>query len=330
MSDVSKINIEGVTLNIKDVTARNSINEITKKVTEFDNSTLVNVVTSMPTQGTDDNLYTVINNSETLSYDMPISYHNSLLNASNKFASELSKNQLTVGVFNIENENTPYRLGLKGVNKLTRLQNIFNKLGCAILGLNEVLESEWYSGSEFLTTEFLPYYYYSADTKNLVPNMNAGNAILSHIQAQITTGAIFSNKYGAERQGYCKCVYTFNGKVISVYCTHLCYNNDTTLRNQITELYNVVASDTSTYKIIMGDLNFDLANSASYLGNFLSAGYKQVNGGKYKTYDDSRNIGVDEIIVSSNISIVSSGSGNAELIENLSDHFPVWATLSFN
>lgn len=330
MSDISKISIEGITLNIKDASARNSIEKIDKKVTEIGNSTLINVVTDIPTQTKDDNIYNVINSDESLSYDMPVSYHDNLLKANNKFVEELNQNKLTVGVFNIDNENVPYRLGLKGVKKLTKLQNIFNKLGCGILGLNEVLQSDWYSVNEFLTTEFLPYYYYSVNTKNLVPNMNEGNAILSHIQPQITTGAIFSNKYGAERQGYCKCVYTFNGKVISVYCTHLCYNNDTTLKNQIAELYNVVSNDTSPYKIIMGDFNFDLSNSASYLGSFLSAGYKLTNGGKYKTYNDSRNLGIDEIMVSSNITIASSGVGNAEFIEHLSDHFPLWSTLIFN
>ena len=322
MSDVSKIAIDGITINIKDASARNSIEIIDKKVTEFGNSTLVNVVTDIPTQTKDDNIYNVINSDESLSYNMPVSYHDNLLKANNKFATELKQNKLTVGVFNIDNENTPYRLGLKGVKKLTKLQNI--------LGLNEVLQSDWYSVNEFLTTEFLPYYYYSVNTKNLVPNMNVGNAILSHIQPQITSGAIFSNKYGAERQGYCKCVYTFNGKVISVYCTHLCYNNDTTLKNQIEELYNVVSNDTSPYKIIMGDFNFDLTNSASYLSSFLNVGYKLTNGGKYKTYNDSRNIGVDEIMVSSNITIASSGVGNAEFIEHLSDHFPLWSTLIFN
>ena len=262
--------------------------------------------------------------------EIPTSYYENLENARKLTLENTQNDLLKVATFNIENSNVPYDSELNGVKKLTKLQNIFNKIGACILGINETFDGTIYPANEFLTTEFLENYRQVTTWENILPMLNFGEGILSSLTPESSSSVIYDSYNAPDHQGYVKNIYNFNNKLISCYCTHLCYNNDSTLRNQITELFNAVSSDTNPYKIIVGDFNFDLSQSNDYLVQFLNSGFKLVNGGQYKTYDDSRNIAIDEIMISSNINIVSSGAGNKEYIEGLSDHFPVWATLSFN
>ena len=262
--------------------------------------------------------------------EIPTSYYENLENARKLTLENTQNNLLKVATFNIENSNVPYDSELNGVKKLTKLQNIFNKIGASILGINETFDGVIYPANEFLTTEFLENYRQVTTWENILPMLNFGEGILSSLTPESSSSVIYDSYNAPDHQGFVKNVYNFNNKLISFYCTHLCYNSDSTLRNQITELFNAVSSDTNPYKIIVGDFNFDLSQSNEYLVQFLNSGFKLVNGGQYKTYDDSRNIAIDEIMISSNIDIVSSGVGNKEYIEGLSDHFPVWATLSFN
>lgn len=262
--------------------------------------------------------------------EIPTSYYENLENARKLTLENTQNNLLKVATFNIENSNVPYDTELNGIKKLTKLQNIFNKIGACILGINETFDGTIYPANEFLTTEFLENYRQVTTWENIIPMLNFGEGILSSLKPESSSSVIYNSYNAPDHQGYVKNIYNFNNKLISFYCTHLCYNSDSTLRNQITELFNAVSSDTNPYKIIVGDFNFDLSQSNDYLVQFLNSGFKLVNGGQYKTYDDSRNIAIDEIMISSNINIVSSGAGNKEYIEGLSDHFPVWATLSFN
>lgn len=293
------------------------------------NATTLQIVSEIPADRVNDTQYEKIQTENNLDIQIPVSYFENLDNAKNIENENTQNDLLKVATFNIENENTPLKIGVNGIKKSTKLQNIFNKIGATILGVNEIFDGTLYPASEFLTTEFLKNIRIVKTWENITPMMNYGEGILSSLNPLSSTSIIYNSYTAPEHQGYVKNVYSYNEKTISFYCTHLCYNNDGTLRNQITELFNAVSADTSTYKIIVGDFNFDLSESSDYLAAFLNAGYKLVNGGQYKTYDDERNIGIDEIMVSGNINIVSSGAGNSEYIENLSDHFPIWATLSF-
>lgn len=295
------------------------------------NGTSLKIVNSIPETPIDETQYEIIKSENNLNItEIPTSYYENLENARKLTLENTQNDLLKVGTFNIENSNVPYDSGLNGIKKLTKLQNIFNKIGACILGINETFDGTIYPANEFLTTEFLENYRQVTTWENIIPMLNYGEGILSSLTPTSSTSVIYNSYNAPEHQGYVKNVYNFNNKLISFYCTHLCYNSDSTLRNQITELFNAVSSDTNPYKIIVGDFNFDLSQSSTYLTQFLNSGFKLVNGGQYKTYDDSRNIAIDEIMISSNIDIVSSGAGNTEYIEGLSDHFPVWATLSFN
>lgn len=307
------------------------IEQTNERINDINESTLNHIVTTLPETLVNNNQYEhIITENELNIDDLPVSYFENLENAI-KLTNENTENDLLkVATFNISTSNVPYDTGLNGVKKLTKLQNIFNKIGASILGVNETFESLLYPANEFLTTKFLPNYNIVKTWENILPLMDYGGGILSNLTPQITQTKIYTSYHAPEHQGYIKNTYSYNNKIISFYCTHFCYNDETTLRNQIAELYTDIQADNNPYKIIVGDFNFDLSEYNDYLATFISSGYKVVNGGQYKTYDDTRNIGVDEIMVSSNIDIISSGVGNSDYIENLSDHFPLWSTLKFN
>lgn len=315
--------------NINIIALTNYNNLIAERITT--NATTLQIVSELPTDKINDTQYEEIKTENSLEIEtLPVSYFENLEHARNEAEKNKQNNLLKVATFNIENENTPYRFGVDGIKKLTKLQNIFNKIGASILGVNETFDSIVYPANEFLTTEFLPNYNMVTTWENILPLMNYGDGILSQLTPISTQTKIYNSYFAPEHQGYIKNVYNFNNKLISFYCTHFCYNNVPTLRNQIAELYADIQKDTNPYKIVVGDLNFDLFNYNDFLAQFVASGYKVVNGGQYKTYDNVGHLAIDEIIVSSNINIVSSGVGNKEYIESSSDHFPVWATLSFN
>lgn len=313
--------------NINIIALVNYDNLIAERIT---NGTTLQIVSELPQEQINDTQYEEIKTENVLEVEtMPVSYFENLENARQLTNENTENDLLKVATFNIHNERVPYDAQLGGIKKLTKLQNIFNKIGASLLGINETFDGLIYPANEFVTTEFLPNYNMVKTWENILPMMDYGEGILSHLVPQTTQTKIYVSYHAPEHQGYVKNVYNFNNKTISFYCTHLCFNDNDTIRNQLAELFTDVQLDTSTYKIILGDFNFDLSQYADYLVSFINAGYKLVNGGQYKTYDDERNIGIDEIMVSGNINIVSSGVGNSEYIEGLSDHFPVWATLSF-
>lgn len=294
------------------------------------NGTSLKIKNAMPLAPVNETQYEIIKTENEIVGTLPVSYFENLDNARKQASIDTEDDLLKVGTFNIENENVPYDEQLEGVKKMTKLQNIYNKIGASILGLNEIFDSTIYPANKFITTEFLSKFNMVKTWQNILPSMDYGEGIISSLTPTSSSNALYSAYHSPEYQGYVKNVYSFNNKTISFYCTHFCYNDDTTLRAQIAELFTAVSNDTSTYKIVVGDFNFDLSESSDYLTSFLNSGFKLVNGGQYKTYDDNRDIGIDEIMVSSNINIESSGVGNSEYTGGISDHFPLWATLSFN
>lgn len=301
-------------------------NELNDKIDAISESTLIHITNELPQELEDNNEYQLIENENNIEInDLPVSYYENLYNAQKLTEENLLNDVIKVGTFNIQNEDVPYTDGVSGNIKLTKLQNIFNKLGCSILGLNECFADNVYGGT--YKTEFLNNFNMVTTWNNILPGMNYGEGILSNMSYSSSSNEIYDSYHEPEHQGYVKNVYSYNNKIISFYCTHFCYNDDTTLQNQISELFTVVQADNNPYKIIVGDFNFDLTESSTYLTSFLNNGFKLVNGGQYKTYDDSRNLALDEIMVSSNIEILSSGVGNSNYIEGLSDHFPVWCTI---
>lgn len=303
-------------------------NELNEKINNIEMSTLLNIVDNIPEEKTDNTQYEKINYSDTID-NLPKSNYVLILDANKTAEENYNNNILRVGTFNIENENVPYNIGTKGLEKINKLKYIYNKLKCNILGLNEVFESFLFPIKNLYETDFYKFNSFGSTFENILPNANAGNLTISNIDNSSNTSALYENQYtqSIDRYGYLKSVFSYNNKIISFYCTHFCPYDNVVLQNQITELYNIIQQDENPYKIIVGDFNLDLLNNSNqYLSSFLNAGFKQVNGGKYVTYP-SNGLSIDEILVSSNINIINSNVFTIQDIFNLSDHLPVWAEL---
>ena len=136
--------------------------------------------------------------------EIPTSYYENLDNAKKLTLQNTQNNLLKVATFNIENENTPYKLGVVGIKKLTKLQNIFNKIGASILGINESSDSTIYPATEFLTTEFLENYRMVTTWENILPLMNYGEGILSQLTPISTQTKIYNSYFAPEHQGFIK------------------------------------------------------------------------------------------------------------------------------
>ena len=213
----------------------NRIDSTNERIDEINESTLLHVTDTLPEELQNNNQYEEIKSENDINIDeLPISYFENLYNAEQLTIQNENDDVLKVGTFNIANSDVPFTSGVNGLKKTTKLQNIFNKLGCNILGLNEVFDGDIYPASEFLKTEFLKHYEQVTTWSNILPRLNYGEGILSHIQPQSTTKVIYNSYHAPEHQGYVKNVYSYNNKIISFYCTHLCYNDNTTLQNQIT------------------------------------------------------------------------------------------------
>lgn len=237
-----------------------------------------------------------------------------------------ASDKIRVGTFNIQNQNVPYNRGIYGYEKINKLKRIYTSLKCDILGLNEALSGSLYTPETQYLNEFYKYFTQMIASYNIKPQLNYGPGIISKNECDSSYTKRYSQHNPGEHRGYVKNVYSIGNKTLSFYCTHLDYVS-TYIPQQISELYTDVSSDTSDYIIIVGDFNFDLGTgSSTYLSDFINAGFKQVNGGQYITFPSS-NSKLDEILVSSNIDIIDSGTYTSAQIENLSDHTPLWAEL---
>ena len=134
-----------------------------------------------------------------------------------------------------------------------------------------------------------------------------------------TSKKISSGSY--EQRIYQKAVVKINGKNVSVYNTHLSYNNSTIRKKQFQEILSVMDADKNPYKILCGDFN------ASYSEFAVMKGYTVVNTSSTKYYDATGSVikknGIDNILVSSNISV----AGSYMVKTDLSDHAPLFAFL---
>lgn len=150
---------------------------------------------------------------------------------------------------------------------------------------------------------------------------HAGNAIVSHNYMYNTTNVHYEKHNapdGLDQQGYIKTTIKINGKDVSVYNTHLYYNSDTVVRNQMQELANAIKNDPTTYKIVVGDFN-------AYPNN---GDYKALtNLGFTLSIPASANT-IDNVLVSSNIEVLSYKIVSTP--EEVTDHNLVYAELKLN
>jgi endonuclease/exonuclease/phosphatase family metal-dependent hydrolase len=166
-----------------------------------------------------------------------------------------------------------------------------------------------------------------------------GEGFLSAYQINNKSTGAYSQPTSGGRWGYAHGIVKVGNKDISIYVTHF-DSSGRYINSQITELLSAVTADTTTYKIIMGDFNFNVGTDTTRLSMFTDAGFRGVNAGRYKTYLD--NLPIDEIMITSNIDIIESGcihvtDANGYVVgtqaggyKAISDHSPVYARLRFN
>ena len=128
---------------------------------------------------------------------------------------------------------------------------------------------------------------------------------------------------GKEQRYVQRVVYNIDGKVVSVYNTHLTWESATIRKKQFTAILKLMDADTNEYKILTGDFNAKEAEFAMFKTN-----YKIVNTSSTKFYDYSyKRISfnqIDNILVSKNITVL-----NARAIPTTySDHYPLFAFLA--
>lgn len=147
-----------------------------------------------------------------------------------------------------------------------------------------------------------------------------GIGILSKYSLSGTTSKkIYSGGY--EQRIYQKTVVKINGKKVSIYNTHLSFNNESIRKKQFTEILKAMDADKNPYKILFGDFN------AAYSEFAVMKGYKTINTSSQKYYDPSgaliKKNGIDNILISDNISV----AGSYMVKTSLSDHAPLFAFL---
>lgn len=292
----------------------------------LDLGTKLNVVDELPLNKENNAEYKVKLYEETIN-EIPESQHEYVVNDYENLT-EMGTDYLKVGTWNIFVENSPYNKNFTVMDNFAKLRKIFDKIGANILGLNECTSGTLFTPANLYLTEYYKYFEMYATWLNMVPCVNFGNAILSHAESDSSTGARFVAYADSQHQGYVKNVYTVkNNKKLSFYSVHLSLDQATRI-TQIGELHTIISADTNDYIIFAGDFNYNTEQNSVYLADFINDGFKCANNGNYKTYDDSRNIGIDEIVVSNNIDIIE--THNIENIDGASDHFPIYSKIKLN
>ena len=297
--------------------------ELNNKIDNISDSTLNNVVDEIPEEKINNSTYEEIEYEEEISNNFNKSFHELNVKNEERFNTDSENNIIKVASFNIENENIFYTIGVKGVEKYNKLSYLMDKLECDIVGINELTINTVITPS-ILTNGYQKYITFGSTEPTIgCFDGDYGNGILSHTESASHTSTIYVS-HNTSYEGFIKNVYSINDNIISFYCTHFNWLDTSVIQDQLDELYSVISSDTSTYKIIVGDFNFDLTQYETYLSDFLNDGYKLANKGSIPTFSTSA---IDEIMVSGNINILDKGAYSYDFIENISDHRPIWAKL---
>lgn len=216
-----------------------------------------------------------------------------------------------------------------GINEWDYINSIFEDYDVDIIGSQESK-----SNSELTA---LGYTYKATGSE---PNTNI--VFSKHELSDITSKSYDANHYEGKR-GYQKMYFTFNGKRIALFNTHLETHTGTTYQYpQAQELFDAVSEE--EYFIITGDLNTvcESVNDAQYINvvkPFVDAGYNVANCCKRFGFNDTWTSGTyastswyqpDNIITSANITMANMvvDMTKVELQTELAiDHLPVIAYL---
>ncbi len=197
-------------------------------------------------------------------------------------------NILTVSTFNIRGFDDKKR-----ANIIKALNTIYTSC-CDVCCIQEYLTSpNFNTDNTLLTEEFVDIYFRQSITK---PHGKYGLFMIANKDLNDRSGGDYRN-IGSDGEQRCfqKASYTFNGKKISVYNTHLSYGSSDITVSQLSQLFDTLVADNSLYKIVCGDFNTEILSSYDI---FTQNGFKLANNGSFKTYKTTQTA-IDNIIVSS-------------------------------
>ena len=230
---------------------------------------------------------------------------------------------ITVGTYNIKRGYSKDGQS----NNLTEMGELVKAQQPDLLGVQEAYISK--SGSTVvnnlvsLKTKKMDKYAFS-ETITYSSSAQYGVGILSAYDI-ISSDSTKLYSEGVEQRVLQKIVVNIGGKKVSVYNTHLSYENATIREKQFTEIKKIMDRDKNKYKILFGDFN---CKSNEF--DILRGDYTVLNGSSTEFFDYDGTLieknEIDNIIVSNNILVC-----NVRMInKKLSDHMPVFAYLILN
>lgn len=240
---------------------------------------------------------------------------------------EKDLNTLTIATYNIVSTNywrwPPIPLTDTDTG-LSHAVEVIIKSGAKIIGMNEISNSPKFTPIKKLSTIRFSNIYYEGNASLGLQGTKLGNAIMSDNNFPLLDKNVTVMPDGADNRILLNVKINVNGKTLSIYCTHLSLNES--IRNtQLTTVLNNMSEDGSSYKILMGDLNF--TPSEPEFARITGAGYVSTNTDKPTYPSESPATIIDYIFRTPNITV-----NNYNTIADVlaSDHCLLFANITLN
>ncbi|ROU17782.1 endonuclease/exonuclease/phosphatase family protein [Kluyvera ascorbata] len=143
---------------------------------------------------------------------------------------------------------------------------------------------------------------------------NSGNAITYNGSVASTSSAVYTAGATTDKRGYIRTVHSVRGISVAVYVTHLANTDAATRQAQMTELAAIVATDSASRVIVMGDFN---TSTVSDFSAFTSIGFAMANNNDVNTSADGTWY-IDNVLYKGFSSLVLKGAGTPYTY--ISDH----------
>lgn len=207
---------------------------------------------------------------------------------------------------------------------LAHAVDVIIRSGAKIIGMNEISNSPKFTPIKKLSTIRFSNIYYEGDASLGLQGTKLGNAIMSDNNFPLLDKNATVMPDGADNRILLNVKINVNGKTLSIYCTQLSLNES--IRNtQLTTVLNNMSEDGSSYKILMGDLNF--TPSEPEFARITGAGYVSTNTDKPTYPSESPATIIDYIFRTPNITV-----NNYNTIADVlaSDHCLLFANITLN
>lgn len=207
---------------------------------------------------------------------------------------------------------------------LAHAVDVIIRSGAKIIGMNEISNSPKFTPIKKLSTIRFSNIYYEGVASLGLQGTKLGNAIMSDNNFPLLDKNVTVMPDGADNRILLNVKINVNGKTLSIYCTHLSLNES--IRNtQLTTVLNNMSEDGSSYKILMGDLNF--TPSEPEFARITGAGYVSTNTDK-PTYPSKSPATITDYIFRTPNITVNNYNTIADVLA--SDHCLLFANITLN